>query len=572
MIPLKLPKDVEKFYEENKDILSRRGISKEKFVEMLNELKTELHDIITALYLNNPFLAILLLKFPIFITVDEDLVPIAASTPFGGIIINLINWFEKFGRIKEGVRTNEESVAGKTFVLGHEMMHLVLEHPLRVGKYNPVLWNIVCDAIVNSVLLARKTHYGYESEIRFIKPDVLRRIFKEIVTMDRLHKFLESYSPQNAEKYKIEDLMKMLPEEIIELFPKEVKELPKSLITISGDLPYDFPSTEEGGFDIEKETGGEIKETGGAGRGVGGAGGDSKGKGGGKGKDENEEKGKSKGEEKSRTKGRGKGGGKGGGKRRRILCVKEGSVGKKKYEENKTYDYTYESASSDVREVSRGIREEVYRAYQSAKMAGNLPLGLERVFERLLKPKVRWNTLLKCFIREAYGRLEQSTWLRPNRRGIPLIPGKIYLAQPRVWCLIDTSGSISEQELNQFISEVYAITQQLGVEVTVICWDAEAYEPVEARSPSDVVTKVARKIRGGGGTVIAPALRKTLKQMRRFDIVTVLTDGEIFDIEDSETQRLLQQVLWKSSVFVFVTTYRVPKLPSGVRVVSMKSV
>lgn len=39
------------------------------------------------------------------------------------------------------------------FVMAHEVMHVALEHGLRVGTRNPVLWNIACDYAINLILV-----------------------------------------------------------------------------------------------------------------------------------------------------------------------------------------------------------------------------------------------------------------------------------------------------------------------------------------------------------------------------------------------------------------------------------
>jgi len=108
--------------------------------------------------------------------------------------------------------------------------------------------------------------------------------------------------------------------------------------------------------------------------------------------------------------------------------------------------------------------------------------------------------------------------------------------------------------LKQFLSEIYNIAKTSPV--AVVAWDAQAYEVVEARSQGEVISKVASQMKGGGGTVIASALEKTLKRMRLRDIVVVFTDGEIFDISEDYTKRLLAEVAAKASVSVFATTHR----------------
>jgi hypothetical protein len=53
-------------------------------------------------------------------------------------------------------------------------------------------------------------------------------------------------------------------------------------------------------------------------------------------------------------------------------------------------------------------------------------------------------------------------------------------------------------------------------------------------------------MRGGGGTVIAPALRKVFSLMNPGDAVIVLTDGDIFDAGSEETKQLFRKVSAKA--------------------------
>jgi len=41
-------------------------------------------------------------------------------------------------------------------------------------------------------------------------------------------------------------------------------------------------------------------------------------------------------------------------------------------------------------------------------------------------------------------------------------------------------------------------------------------------------------MRGGGGTRITPALKKTLQEMRSGSVVVVMTDGHLFDEEEAK--------------------------------------
>jgi predicted metal-dependent peptidase len=123
---------------------------------------------------------------------------------------------------------------------------------------------------------------------------------------------------------------------------------------------------------------------------------------------------------------------------------------------------------------------------------------------------------------------------------------------------VDTSGSIGEQELSLFLGTLQEFRSQ--TEITVTCWDAEAYETVKVRG-RDILPWVKGKIKGGGGTVIAPALKKTLEKMKPGDIVVVLTDGYIYDKTDAKTRDLAARIAGRSGASIFLWTGEEVSMP-----------
>lgn len=202
-------------------------------------------------------------------------------------------------------------------------------------------------------------------------------------------------------------------------------------------------------------------------------------------------------------------------------------------------------------EVEKYWKETLIQAALQAKMAGRLPADAERIINDLLKAKVDWKRVIKKEILDGIGKGRISTWKRTSRKH-PLLPGIKQLTKPTAWLLIDTSLSTTEM-LPQFLGEIYSILKNQGKGI-IIPWDAQAYPPVELSKAVDLSHAIKeKKIRGGGGTVIAPVLKAVLESMKQGDIVVVITDGEIYDIAEKETQELLQKVAQKSYQPIFGT-------------------
>jgi predicted metal-dependent peptidase len=198
-----------------------------------------------------------------------------------------------------------------------------------------------------------------------------------------------------------------------------------------------------------------------------------------------------------------------------------------------------------------------------AKMAGQLPAGLERLLERILKPKIDWKSIIKKEILNGLGRMVISDWRKRSRKFPGVLPGIRSIKKPTVWFLVDTSGSISQRELQRFFSEIYGILRNQGKGI-ILPWDVEVYPQIKIERASDLLRKVREeKIFGGGGTRIRKALEITLGEMERGDLIVVLTDGYIYDIGQKETQEILRKLSQLSTKSIFATLNLEVPLPLG---------
>jgi predicted metal-dependent peptidase len=181
----------------------------------------------------------------------------------------------------------------------------------------------------------------------------------------------------------------------------------------------------------------------------------------------------------------------------------------------------------------QALQEEVARRIvEHQKERGTLPAGWLRWAEAILKPKVNWREQLKRILRgvisEGLGHRLDYSYRRPHRRSAVYHP--IYLPalqgeyKPRVACVVDTSGSISDRELMQSLAEVRAVLEALRIPVTIIPCDAVPYEAIRVFHGSDWL-KVRQGLRGGGGTDMVAGLNAALALKPKPEAVIVLTDG-----------------------------------------------
>jgi predicted metal-dependent peptidase len=169
------------------------------------------------------------------------------------------------------------------------------------------------------------------------------------------------------------------------------------------------------------------------------------------------------------------------------------------------------------------------------KSIGDVPAGLARWAEELLHPSVDWRSVLAGMVRSALastsGRRDFS-YRVPSRRaeglrpalGGAILPAMRQPPPPNVAAVLDTSGSISGEELRSFLSEILHIVRSVGVSggVTTIPCDARAYEPIRIRRQAEAL---GAQFPGGGGTNMGAGLEAACTLRPRPDVVVVFTDG-----------------------------------------------
>lgn len=200
-------------------------------------------------------------------------------------------------------------------------------------------------------------------------------------------------------------------------------------------------------------------------------------------------------------------------------------------------------------EIEERVARKVVEVFMTLKAAGRDPGRWERLVSELLRPRVDWRRVLRSALAKGLGRSVRRTWGRPSRKAPGLLPGKELLGHGKIVVMVDVSGSISEKELAQFLAEAHAVAKEVG-RVIVVAWDADVQGEFEIRRYADI-RKI--KVRGGGGTMIGPALKYVLEKHRDASLYVILSDWEIGDLD--EVGDLLKKIADRT---VAVSTSRRP--------------
>lgn len=177
------------------------------------------------------------------------------------------------------------------------------------------------------------------------------------------------------------------------------------------------------------------------------------------------------------------------------------------------------------------IRIAVAKEMSEAQKAGLLPAGWERWVGNKLRPIVDWRKVLRHRVSRAINhsvgaRIDYS-FARPSRRQAvyqPLIPPALSgNLTGQIACVVDTSGSIADTQLNRILSEVCGIFEVFNTPVTIIPCDAKAYAPVMLTRTTNL--REITSMPGGGGTNMIRGIEAALELKPTPDVVVVLTDG-----------------------------------------------
>ena len=160
------------------------------------------------------------------------------------------------------------------------------------------------------------------------------------------------------------------------------------------------------------------------------------------------------------------------------------------------------------------------RVLAQSQGQGELPAGMQRHLDAIAEPQLDWRSQLWRYLVHT-----PNDYSGYDRR---FIHQGLYLdhlegESVEVYCCIDTSGSVGDEELNLFLAELRGI---LSAYPMLRCWlfyaDASCYGPYELEADSDIP-----KPKGGGGTDFRPFFKKVAKHWNREKqaVCVYLTDG-----------------------------------------------
>lgn len=195
---------------------------------------------------------------------------------------------------------------------------------------------------------------------------------------------------------------------------------------------------------------------------------------------------------------------------------------------------TIEMSPNDFDELDGDMTSAMLEAAKVAalKGAGNTPGEVQRMLSELTEPRIDW----RAFLHEtANGQvLNDYTRSRPNRRlpmsthtfAFPTLESEDHV---EFSLGIDTSGSICQKMLNDFVSEVRGIVDTYSsFEINIWCYDTKVYNH-QVYTQDNIDEMEYYELKGGGGTDFDANYRH-MKEIGHVPKVFVnLTDGGTWD-------------------------------------------
>lgn len=201
--------------------------------------------------------------------------------------------------------------------------------------------------------------------------------------------------------------------------------------------------------------------------------------------------------------------------------------------------------AGDEKEMLDATEELVKRAMVKARLSyDDLPGSVKDLLDDLKTRRAELNykaLIMSAMKRHASGHNRKGTWTRKNKRLGFKAPGTKVGDLPKLELHLDTSGSISVEELNEFLEIVDQFLKVGARKCNLSFFHTDLY----GRQQYKMGKKIDRSEIQSGGTDLTKTLEDTFK--RRGDLTIIITDGCYSDVQVESWMKpgsVFPQVLW----------------------------
>ena len=157
---------------------------------------------------------------------------------------------------------------------------------------------------------------------------------------------------------------------------------------------------------------------------------------------------------------------------------------------------------------------------QTVKRQGTVPGEINGVIviEEIVPPKFDWRGFIRRFTGVSTRVFTKKIRRKENRR-FSDNPGLKIKMKQHMLLAIDTSGSVCDDELKEFMNEIHHI-YKTGVDITIVQCDTEIQSIEPYRGKHEL------QVSGRGGTYFDPVLNYFNENLKKFTSLVYFTDGE----------------------------------------------
>ena len=173
--------------------------------------------------------------------------------------------------------------------------------------------------------------------------------------------------------------------------------------------------------------------------------------------------------------------------------------------------------------IQKQIDHQLKDVTEAMKQKGSVPGEMQGYISKLFEqkePVLDWKQYMRRFGTRSSKINTKKTRRKPNRR-FGSGPALKINQLKRTLVAIDTSGSVSENDLAEFFNEIDNI-RKAGVEITIMECDSYVHRTYEYQGGNG---DVEREVMGRGGTSFQPVMDEIFKSKGKYQNLIYLTDG-----------------------------------------------
>jgi predicted metal-dependent peptidase len=178
----------------------------------------------------------------------------------------------------------------------------------------------------------------------------------------------------------------------------------------------------------------------------------------------------------------------------------------------------------EMQELSSKWQKNLASSAQLAQQAGKLDGEFAKLIDFFLQPQLSWQSLLAQYM-SSLAR-DDFSYARPSRRSGDAILPSLRSSQIDITVAIDTSGSISQNEIDEFVSEINAIKSNMRASITLIACDEKVNPNLIWRFEAWDELSFPASLGGGKGTNFNPVFDYLEQQDSPSSVLIYFTDAK----------------------------------------------